>query len=202
MSERWPVPYHGSFEISTSPGASWSGGKCVNSHCTVRGNVPMKDGIECCAWASSSPRLSEITHAKSWDSLRMVEKAARPRAADASSTADTRRCHRISSVMASNVSGSFIIPSFIAYFVPAPIASTHSHDDVAVGFHLRRTARRQQKRRFRFLDQRRPAQHRTDAEQASVVHRCLGKAAERAEVRCPRAFLRIVDRGGRCRSRP
>ena len=57
MSGRWPVPSQMSLVISTSPGASLSGGKKRRKCFTVSGKVPMKLGMLSDACTSDWPVL-------------------------------------------------------------------------------------------------------------------------------------------------
>ena len=44
MSNRWPVPIHGSFVTTTSPGDSVSAGNFRSMWASVAGPVPVNDG--------------------------------------------------------------------------------------------------------------------------------------------------------------
>jgi len=65
MSGKWPVPSQMSLVISTSPGASWSGGKKRRKCFTVAGRVPMKLGMLSEACTSDWPAASVMTQEKS-----------------------------------------------------------------------------------------------------------------------------------------
>ena len=62
-SGRWPVPIHGSFVITTSPGFHVSGGNRRRKCFTVRDIVPTNDGIDPLFSASVSPLRSIRTQA-------------------------------------------------------------------------------------------------------------------------------------------
>src|SRR5690606_4718976 len=73
--------------------------KCL----TVRGSVPMKEGMLLVACTVESPFRSVSTHEKSCDSRTSVENEARTSAAAASSTEEVSRVHSTSRVAASKL---------------------------------------------------------------------------------------------------
>ena len=101
MSLRWPVPIQGLLVMNTSPGRMRSAPICASACRTVRGRVPMKDGMLPLFSASARPAVSVTTTAKSFASVDSVEKDVRTISLAASSAMERTRVQNTSRKMGS-----------------------------------------------------------------------------------------------------